>query len=951
MSTVRENGREAGGAASVKRFLALNRDRLRRVRESLTPRQRDFLDALPLLFHINHPLLPGYVAKDTPYGIIDYAPSATSVRAARRLCRSFQYDRRTAPRFAIRALYMMGSPGTIAYSRHSDLDMWLLHDAALDGEALAALERKAAGVEHFAASLGLEVHFFVFDAARFRRGETLSLSDESSGSSQHCLLLDEFYRASVLVAGLPPLWWRVPAAHDHEYDAYVEAERVRRLLDPDDFIDFGALPTVPAEEFFGAAVWHLYKSIHSPYKSVLKLLLMESYAAEYPDITLLSTRYKQKVESSGVDLNAIDPYILMYTKVEEYLMARNDPARLEVLRRSFYLKANLSLSRASRRQSDDWRLELMQRMVAAWDWSAEQVERLDARDDWGLDIAVEERRDLTATLQDSYAMLSAFARQHANESKISERDLSVLGRKLYAAFEKRPSKVEVITRGICRNPVESALSLHEVRVGGDKLIWLLFNGTVSPPEVNLREPLKRSDSVAELVVWCHLNGLSNAATTWHVFAQVSRVGANEVRRLIEIIDRGVGTAGSGRAADETSGQRHIARVLLVVNIGVNPFAKMLSGGQILTSDHNDPLNYGGRGINLVHTLDLIFATTWDETFAFRYEGPRAVPEALAECLGWLTHDRRTPPLPTVTTECLGDGFATRIADRVHTLFEGTLKRLARGCRAGTPHLVMQSGEELLHLRVAQNEVRLDAYDNQAMLLRALGSAEDDSRHDVRFDPSCTRAGLLPRVLPRNRHGVIQVFAHPRGPRADVYMLDERGVLLVHRQECRDMGALLTHYRRFLEAALPRADSAGENPLGIETVEITDERGGVGFRVHESGPAAETAYLPLRVLADADSRGHQQFTIYTGDREFSTWEHGGSLFVQVAEYVLAQRATGETYPIYITDLDLSTRFRQAAGVRALRPFDLLSYKKRIEHQLTRALHTGSSVRPAAVDIAS
>ena len=64
--------------------------------------------------------------------------------------------------------------------------------------------------------------------------------------------------------------------------------------------------------------------------------------------------------------------------------------------------------------------------------------------------------------------------------------------------------------------------------------------------------------------------------------------------------------------------------------------------------------------------------------------------------------------------------------------------------------------------------------------------------------------------------------------------------------------------------------------------------------------------------------------------------GGSLFRQVAEYVLAQRADGVAYPIYITDLDLSARFRQVSGISALRAFDLLSYKKRIEVQLTRAL---------------
>ena len=110
-------------------------------------------------------------------------------------------------------------------------------------------------------------------------------------------------------------------------------------------------------------------------------------------------------------------------------------------------------------------------------------------------------------------------------------------------------------------------------------------------------------------------------------------------------------------------------------------------------------------------------------------------------------------------------------------------------------------------------------------------------------------------------------------------------------------------------------------------------------------------LTLNVLADADSNGHQQFTITVSDREFSTWEHAGSLFVQVAEFVLGQRTQGAIYPIYITDLDLSTRFRQVTGLHALNAYNLLRYKKRIEEQLMRALLSDTVVRAAAAGVAS
>ena len=48
------------------RFLRINRERLNRVRDALNPAQRDFIDLLPLLFHTNHPLLPGYTSATTP---------------------------------------------------------------------------------------------------------------------------------------------------------------------------------------------------------------------------------------------------------------------------------------------------------------------------------------------------------------------------------------------------------------------------------------------------------------------------------------------------------------------------------------------------------------------------------------------------------------------------------------------------------------------------------------------------------------------------------------------------------------------------------------------------------------------------------------------------------------------------------------------------------------------
>ncbi len=52
------------------RFLKVNDGRLGRAMQALSTRQQLVLKLLPLLFHVNHPLLPGYVSASTPAGSV-----------------------------------------------------------------------------------------------------------------------------------------------------------------------------------------------------------------------------------------------------------------------------------------------------------------------------------------------------------------------------------------------------------------------------------------------------------------------------------------------------------------------------------------------------------------------------------------------------------------------------------------------------------------------------------------------------------------------------------------------------------------------------------------------------------------------------------------------------------------------------------------------------------------
>jgi adenylate cyclase class 1 len=442
------------------RFLKLNDGRLSRAREGLSTRQQSVLTLLPLFFHVNHPLLPGYVSGSTPAGLSNYEPDADTLVEAQRLTRSFSYKPRhgSNPPRPIHGLFLMGSLGTLAQADQSDMDVWVCHAPDLSDNELGELRRKCQLLETWAASQGAEAHFFLIDAQRFVKGERdTQLSSEDCGTTQHYLLLDEFYRTAIWLAGRTPIWWLVPVYEEHAYHAYTHTLLSKRFIRNDETLDLGHLAHIPPGEFIGAGLWQLFKGIESPYKSVLKLLLIEVYASEHPQVQCLSLRFKRAVFANQLDLDELDPYMVVYRRIEEYLTARNEPERLELVRRALYLKVNRKLTGSSRTQS--WQRALLERLASEWYWDQRQLALLDSRSQWKVRQVGAERRALVNELNYSYRFLTQFARTEQTVSLINKRDLNVLGRRLYAAFERKADKVEFINPGIAPDLAEDTLTL------------------------------------------------------------------------------------------------------------------------------------------------------------------------------------------------------------------------------------------------------------------------------------------------------------------------------------------------------------------------------------------------------------------------------------------------------------------------------------------------------------
>ena len=932
-----------------KRFLALNKDRLDRTRETLRNRQRDVVDLLPLLFHMNNASFPGYISNETPAGISEYYPTKSSVEAGQKIVRGFTFKRKAQPRYDIHAMFLMGSCGSIAYNAHSDLDIWLCHRPDLSADQLDLLQQKATAIENWAADFGLEVHFFLMDAEKFKRGENVELSSESSGSAQHHLLLEEFYRTSLLFAGRFPLWWLVPPDEEANYEDYTENLIQRRFIRDSEVIDFGGMSGSLEQEFFGAALWQLYKSVDSPYKAALKLLLMETYASEHPNARLLCMVFKQAIYDGERNIEILDPYIMLYRKIEAHLLALQDDKRLALIQRCFYFKVAQRLGERDTAGNDSWQRETMKSLSRDWGWDVGYTSLLDFRDEWKIDRVMDERKILVEALTQSYQFLSDFARKSTKLSDINQEDLHVLGRKLYAAFERKTGKIEIVNRGISKNIWESNVTICQTCT--DKQIgWNLYQGNVFSEDLAQAKPLRRSRTIIDLLTWCFMNKLINQQTMIALHAADSTLQSSDIKAIL----RGLGQMFPDAQLiptrmDDLIKPPRITKGGLFINIGIEPSRQRLSMGMTLTSDKTDALSYSGVEDNLVLSIDQVIQNSWQEVMAYRYEGDKGI----LDCLG--AYMQVTPPSqgiapPQVTCHCFTTGRGMVIADRIRQLFDDVVACFYNDDMPDTTRYIVRIGKNY-HVVIFEQDIfnhrNIGGYAN---LLRYLG---DPHSHysPVVIDRYAMAKSPLPIIYRNSRADSIQVFYILEGRSIDVYVVDEKGSLFFQQIKNTDKNIFLHQYSDFLNSVIekqqihlmsPLDDAAHTSHKGLNFYQIVRNKKGEMRLVPQEYNNTDDSrnYYNLHVVADIIENGQAIFTLYCNDKEYSSLEYGEGIFKEVVRDVLSHRHSGSRYPIHITDIEFSRPQLGKNATAYLQTIYFLMYKRKIEDNLNQVLARNS-----------
>ncbi|MAD44051.1 MAG: hypothetical protein CMI02_16395 [Oceanospirillaceae bacterium] len=900
-------------------FLQLNAARLDVARGLMLRRQRLVLDSLPLLFHLNHPRLPGFIHNHVPCGIAHYTPDKDAEEALRAIARGVQLPRGFSQQ-QITGIYLMGSLGSLAQARSSDLDVWLCYDEALSGQEIIDLQSKCDRIERWAEDMNVELHFFLMNLSDFRRGASHEADGEDCGSTQHVLLLDEFYRSALWLAGRQPRWWLIPCEQERRADQWWQTLQEHHRVNADHWIDFGAVPSIPAAEFVGAGLWQLNKGLSDPYKSLLKLLITRHYAGQFPNIRPLCWDLKQQVHKGTTDAGSNDAYLLMLARITRQLQQDGNHERVELARRAFYFKARLTLSDLSKTQQNSWRAQTMRSLCRQWGWSENYIRELDQRPDWSPLRIAQERNALISEMLGSYRFLAGFSQKYAPKVRISKQDTQTLGNRLYAAFDSRPGKITDINPGI-----SPAMGQEKMALNLKQDIWQLIPGVFYRSEddnTEQQQVLKQSPSLVELLCYARVNGMLENYTRTAIYPTHNPLSKYELKEVCEeILDI---RPYQPETADFRSAPRPLSWYLHI-NVGVDPQHELSRRGMQKLSNRDDALGYSSARENLIHTLDLVSVNSWGEWQVERFTGGAAIGQCLRLMLQQLPRARQHGwPEYQVSCHCASRASAIRL--RVETLLNDVFSHFLQQPKA--PYII-EAAEIWYMLENSREGVQLRIADTPLKLL-ALLSRPARSFVNYTLDRSALVNSPIRLAFERARPGYWQLFYWRREGRLYFYFVDEKGALL-HQQWPDQEGSSeywLRPVLRFLRQVDERwvRKSNREQLRKILLFELRRKNKSIEFElIRRKLPdlPQQTSAIDLRAVLDSE----QQVTFYCDGVEFSHWQYGNKLYSHLIREVLKRRESSQTYPLFLNDVQLPGKQNM---------IEHLKVKQRLESRLVQAL---------------
>ncbi len=520
-----------------KMFLRQNKFSILTALDIFKSKPADVFKIVPLLIHENINF-PGYAAdkEKSPHGIFNYFPAKQTGFVAAKYLEKESIPLRAYKNCYVESLFTIGSTGSIAQSTDSDIDYWVcVRDNDYKGELRLKFQKKLDKLEKWIfESFKTEVHFFVVDIKKVKIDDFGTSSVESSGSAQGKILKEEFYRTMIYVAGKLPLWCAVPVSISRNYyDKIYSMIGVNPVLCR--YIDLGDIHDIPPGEYLGASIWQMVKWLKSPFKSVIKISLLEQFIEQSGKKPLLCNLFKDKWMNSGLhfDLSKNDPYYILLVSLIQFYENSNNTKAIRFIQLCFFLKTGVASNSDISSGVFGLRKFFIFHCMEKWNWEKESVFKFGGFQHWQYDSIMKLSLRIEKYMIDTYKRIRhRLDTDIGQNSLIKPEDKTALGRKMSVQFADKPGKIKKIILISKNNDHFQGLSLKFSQDRNKTIFWELIHksGKIASGR---EEILRKARTIEEIGAWLIHSKFYSKHTLINLVPNPTPVTYEDIRNLFD----------------------------------------------------------------------------------------------------------------------------------------------------------------------------------------------------------------------------------------------------------------------------------------------------------------------------------------------------------------------------------------------------------------------------------
>jgi len=521
------------------KFLKQNRLSLLTAFDIFKTKQADLFQLIPFLLHENI-VFPGIesIHNQTPCGICDYIPSRETQETLKKYKTNKKIIVRRYQNYTIEGLFTIGSIGSLAQTADSDIDYWVcINEDRFTLPGLKLFKKKLKILENMAwRQFNTKVTFFLVDILKAKNNDFGGSTIESSGSAQTRLLKEEFYRTMIYVAGKIPLWSVLPTAISINYYNSI-LNNVANHPNIGRYIDLGDIHAISTSEYFGASIWQMFKWLKSPFKSVIKMALLEKYIYEYGKESLLCNKYKDEWMNSGAHLKLAqnDSYYILLNNLIKYYETAKDEQSVTLLLTCFFLKLGISKDSDIDNTVFGLRKILLEKCMVKWGWPKDKIFQIGSFKTWTYSDIAELSNTIEKFMVKKYKTVNkAFEKLVHGRSRISPEDRTVLGRKVFIEFSKQTGKVDKVLLISRSDRHFQGLHLKYIKANNKIGTWELINKNAKAFH-NCQESLIKANTIEEIGAWLINNSLYNESMIINLVPNPTYVTFDDIRKLFKTL--------------------------------------------------------------------------------------------------------------------------------------------------------------------------------------------------------------------------------------------------------------------------------------------------------------------------------------------------------------------------------------------------------------------------------